>query len=161
MIQSGEIATIGYEGSNIDDFVAVLIQMGVEVLCDVRELPSSRKKGFSKTALSDRLAKVGIEYVHSKQLGDPKPGRDAARSGDLATFRQIFSSHLKRKDTKVALEELVRIAEVRKTCIMCYERDPNCCHRKLVVDNLVELRHFRVRHLGVPEGISETRNTLN
>ncbi|RED22401.1 uncharacterized protein DUF488 [Rhodopseudomonas thermotolerans] len=39
------VYTIGYEGTDIDRFVATLKAVGVEVLVDVRALPLSRKKG--------------------------------------------------------------------------------------------------------------------
>ncbi len=51
------IATIGYEGSTIEDFVAALRHASINVLIDVRELPLSRKKGFSKNQLAGVLAR--------------------------------------------------------------------------------------------------------
>ena len=42
------IFTIGYEKSTIDDFVSRLADADIDVLVDVRELPLSRKRGFSK-----------------------------------------------------------------------------------------------------------------
>jgi hypothetical protein len=47
-------------------------------LIDVRDVPLSRKPGFSKSALQANLEAHGIAYVHLKGLGDPKPGREAA-----------------------------------------------------------------------------------
>jgi uncharacterized protein (DUF488 family) len=49
------IATIGYEGSTIDDFVVALLHVSIDVLIDVRDLPLSRKKGFSKNQLAGAL----------------------------------------------------------------------------------------------------------
>jgi hypothetical protein len=69
---------IGYEGSVLEDFVATLRSAGVETLIDVRDVPLSRKPGFSKSALQANLEAHGIAYVHLKGLGDPKPGREAA-----------------------------------------------------------------------------------
>ena len=46
------IFTIGYEKSTIDEFVDRLADAEIEVLVDVRELPLSRKKGFSKNGLN-------------------------------------------------------------------------------------------------------------
>jgi uncharacterized protein (DUF488 family) len=60
------INTIGYEGSEISDFISVLKYSGVEALVDVRDLPSSRKPGFSKNTLSASVSRVGIEYIHIK-----------------------------------------------------------------------------------------------
>ena len=47
-----EIFTIGYEGIDRHQFLAWLNNYNINVVADVRNLPLSRKKGFSKTALS-------------------------------------------------------------------------------------------------------------
>lgn len=60
--QDTGLFTIGYEGRVVDSFVEDLGNAGVEVLVDVRELAQSRKRGFSKTALSALLDEAGIEY---------------------------------------------------------------------------------------------------
>ena len=56
---------------------------GVRVLADVRAVAASRRAGFSKTVLGSSLAEAGIEYVHLRDLGTPKAGRDAARKGRI------------------------------------------------------------------------------
>jgi uncharacterized protein (DUF488 family) len=43
-----QIYTIGYEGTDIERFVRTLKIVGVEQPVDVRAVPLSRKKGFSK-----------------------------------------------------------------------------------------------------------------
>jgi uncharacterized protein (DUF488 family) len=69
------IKTIGYEGTTIERFIAALQHASIDVLIDVRDLPLSRKKGFSKTSLSRPLANADIEHVHLEGLGDPQDGR--------------------------------------------------------------------------------------
>jgi uncharacterized protein (DUF488 family) len=71
--------TIGYEGTDIDRFVETLKVNGVELLADVRALPLSRKEGFSRSKLRQRVESECIAYLHLEALGDPKEGRDAAR----------------------------------------------------------------------------------
>ena len=82
--------TVGYEGADLSDFLNTLKVHKIKQIIDVRDLPLSRKRGFSKNALAAALAKIGITYLHLKALGDPKPGREAARSGDFASFRRIW-----------------------------------------------------------------------
>ncbi|MAM11599.1 MAG: hypothetical protein CML23_14285 [Rhizobiaceae bacterium] len=130
------IFTIGYEGSNIDDFIATLKAAGVEVLADVRDVTVSRKKGFSKNGLRDRLAENGIEYFHAKGLGDPKPGREAARRGDYNEFRRVFGAHMRTDTARSAFGELTKVAEEKLTCLMCFEHDPSTCHRRIVANQL-------------------------
>lgn len=129
-----DLYTIGYEGSSIDDLIGTLLALNIEVLADVRELPLSRKKGLSKNKLADRLAEVGIEYIHFRALGDPKPGRDAAKSGDYVKFEQVFLDHLSTKAAKLALNELLIVARSKKTCMMCFERCATACHRSYIAD---------------------------
>ena len=44
--------TIGYEGAVIKDFIETLRAFDIKVLVDIREVPVSRKRGFSKNALA-------------------------------------------------------------------------------------------------------------
>ncbi|MCO6177139.1 DUF488 family protein [Ciceribacter sp. RN22] len=130
------LMTIGYEGSTIDDFVRTLEVAGVQVLVDVRAVTVSRKKGFSKNRLAARLEAHGIRYVHAKDLGDPKPGREAARAGDFDTFKKIFGEHLATDSAQRAVHDVASIAKEKMTCLMCYERDPTTCHRQIVANQL-------------------------
>jgi uncharacterized protein (DUF488 family) len=130
------VYTIGYEGTDIERFVQTLKAVGVQVLADVRAVALSRKKGFSKTALRNRLAEEGIEYVHYNMLGDPKPGREAARAGQYDEFRKIYSKHLATVEAQLALKELEIAVEDKATCLLCFERDPNVCHRSIVTQAL-------------------------
>ena len=70
------IYTIGYEGIDIDDFLYLLQNHNIETVVDIRELPLSRKQGFSKNILSNHLNLKGYEYIHIPQLGCPKPIRN-------------------------------------------------------------------------------------
>lgn len=130
------VYTIGYEGTDIARFVATLLAAKVKVLADVRALAISRKKGFSKNRLREALEKVGIEYQHFVELGDPKDGRTAAREGKLDLFRKIYKTHLKTNQAQLALTNLTTIVGKSATCLMCFERDPNVCHRNIIAEQL-------------------------
>jgi hypothetical protein len=56
-----KLFTIGYEGVELKDFITALKAAGATVLLDVRELPISRRRGFSKNALKAALAEAGID----------------------------------------------------------------------------------------------------
>jgi uncharacterized protein (DUF488 family) len=148
------ISTIGYEGSEISDFVSVLKYSGVEALVDIRDLPSSRKPGFSKNSLSASVSKVGIDYIHVRPLGDPREGRLAARAGNMIKFRKIFCEHIRSPEGKVALNFVANLAKNKKICLMCFERDHKLCHRNIVVEELLKIRSLQVSHIGVPKGFS-------
>ncbi|MGX7709354.1 DUF488 domain-containing protein [Methylobacterium sp. Gmos1] len=132
------IFTIGYEGTDIDRFIGTLVDVGVETLVDVRAVTVSRKKGFSKNGLRARLEADGIKYVHLRDLGDPKPGREAARAGRYDDFRAIYTRHLSGNEAQQALTALGAIVSKQVTCLMCFERDPTVCHRSIVALALKE-----------------------
>lgn len=149
------LSTIGYERADLEDFVDTLQTAGIEVLVDIRDRAQSRRKGFSKTALSTRLADAGIRYVHYRELGDPKEGREAARAGRLKEFERIFNRVMKTKSAQNALSELeALLSDNLKICLLCYERSHSICHRKMVAEELQERTGFSPRHLGVQPGES-------
>ncbi|NQV98494.1 MAG: DUF488 domain-containing protein [Rhodospirillales bacterium] len=143
------IATIGYERSSQEDFLATLQASKIEVLVDIRDRAQSRVPGFSKTALSKAARDVGIEYIHHRALGDPKEGREAARAGLIKEFRAIFSRVMKSHDAKEALSKIEALSQSKRICLMCYERDPLNCHRKIVSDHLRNTLGCKIAHLGV------------
>lgn len=130
------VFTIGYEGSDIAAFVAELRSAGIAILVDVRAHALSRKPGFSKRVLRSLLEANGIDYTHLSQLGDPKPGREAARAGRYAEFKRVYTAHLRSSESRRALDELARIANQDTTCLLCFERDPAVCHRSLLAERL-------------------------
>lgn len=149
-----EILTIGYEGADLDSFLSTLASAGVKHLLDVRDLPVSRKRGFSKSSLSPALEAAGISYTHLKALGDPKPGREAMKRGDYQGFIAVYSAHIATENAQKALVEVANIARSTKTVLLCYERNPKECHRSLIVEQLQGRERFCVRHLGVQKSTS-------
>lgn len=149
------IATIGYEGCDLDDFIATLRKAGIDILLDVREIAGSRRKGFSKTALSEALEASGIHYIHLRGLGDPEPGREAARNGEIKKFERIFTDHMKTDRAQEDLFQATELAKDNSVCLLCFERDHNHCHRKIVAVELSAILDRDIRHLGVPQGIAK------
>ena len=143
------LSTIGYEGASLEDFIASLMEANIDILVDVRERAQSRRKGFSKTALAAALENAGIGYLHFRELGDPKEGRDAARAGNLAEFKRIYAKIIRRKAAVEALENITKISKKSNACLLCYERDPFTCHRKIITDTIERTQGIKAKHLGV------------
>lgn len=139
-----QLYTIGYEGSDVSEFVLALRNSSVKTLIDVRELPLSRKKGFSKNGLRDELEHQGIKYMHVRQLGDPKSGRIAARAGDFAKFRKIFNKHMSLEASKAALASILPVVKSGGACLLCFERSHKNCHRSIVASELELLLDIEV-----------------
>ncbi len=128
-----KIFTIGYEAATMADFLAALTAAGVERVIDVRALPLSRRPGFSKSSLAASLAEAGIDYVHLKALGTPKPGRDAAKKGDVATLEAVYAGQLGLPEAQAQAARMLELAAEKPSALLCYERDPAHCHRTLLL----------------------------
>jgi uncharacterized protein (DUF488 family) len=127
--------TVGYEGVTIDNFVATLLTNNVDCILDVRQLPLSRKPGFSKNELAQRLNRAKIQYVHLGDLGSPKPIREKLKSTrDYSAFFRKMDTYLAgRKD---AIETAYKYAMNNTCCLMCFERLAAQCHRGLVAKKI-------------------------
>jgi uncharacterized protein (DUF488 family) len=131
--------TVGYEGESIDAFVNTLLQNDVRVLCDIRRNPISRKPGFSKNKLTRALENVGINYVHIPQLGIDSNRRKNLKAKE--DYRALLAEYEKELPThRLYLAELFRLLRTReRVAIMCFEKDPDMCHRSVVRDQMVNV----------------------
>lgn len=149
-----ELSTIGYEGVHLDAFIATLKAARITKLLDVRELPISRRKGFSKSALSAALTRAGIAYQHERALGAPREVRHRLREDGnferyFADFREYLSSQ------RPLLDELAGSLSGRVT-LLCYERNAQECHRSVVVNALARRAKVGFSHLSVPHDAERT-----
>jgi len=125
--------TIGYEQATPAAVLDELERAKIDIVVDVRAVAASRKPGFSKRQLSAALDERGIAYLHLQKLGTPKEGRLAARSGDVDTLWRIYDAHVTKPEAQEELGELVALVKSgKRACLLCYERDPNNCHRTRV-----------------------------
>lgn len=130
--------TIGYESKNLDDLISLLKSHDISTLVDVREIPISRKKGFSKMVFSEYLNKNGIEYIHLKKLGSPKNIRkELKQNKDYISFFKKYIEYIQLH--KDIINDLYKIILEKNCCIMCYEDLPSKCHRKIICDEIENL----------------------
>jgi hypothetical protein len=137
------IFTIGYEQHRTPStLIDALRAAGVRRLVDVRELPLSRRRGFSKTGLASFLAEAEIGYEHVRALGNPKPYRDLYKSGRINEGAGAYRAHL-HNGSYPALIELSQTLDKTPTCLLCFEEAHDVCHRAEIVaaleDRLVDL----------------------
>lgn len=118
------ISTIGYEGLDIDAFMVLLAENDIETVVDVREMPLSRKPGFSKKTLTNILNLSGFEYIHMVKLGCPKTVRDRYRQdGDWERYTEGFLKYLETQQSSIA--ELSNLVASSGCALLCYEADFN------------------------------------
>ena len=130
------VGSAGYERHKDNrDFAQALADAGIARLVDVRELPISRRRGFGKSALMAAMAEAGIEYVHVRALGNPKPFRDLYKAGRTDEGRAAYEAFVleERQEALAALAEMLR---EKPGALMCVEHDPTTCHRTVILDAL-------------------------
>ncbi|MFH5804973.1 DUF488 family protein [Alienimonas sp. DA493] len=142
------VFTAGYTGVSVDGLIEALLEHSVQRVVDVRELPLSRRAGFSKNGLAARLAVDSIGYTHLRSLGSPRDARKRYMSDhDWPTFATAVNDHLM---TPAAVEALDRLAELvgdERCCLLCTCPAPERCHRSLVAEALAEVKRVEVVHV--------------
>jgi uncharacterized protein (DUF488 family) len=139
--------TIGYEGRTPEDLIARLHEAAIDRVVDVRELPLSRRRGFSKSSLAAALEKAGIRYDHVRALGNPKPLRDRYKSGDVTGGAREYRAHL-HNGSYPALIELADAVDDAQICLLCVEGAHDRCHRAVIAGAIAErLPRVAIVHL--------------
>jgi uncharacterized protein (DUF488 family) len=133
------IVSVGYEGRTPAELVALLQAHDVEKVIDVRELPLSRRKGFSKTPLSEVLRAAGIDYQHLRAAGNPHRHLKATPAVCLAKY----SAHLAKHPEVVAT--VTTAIDGGRVALLCFERAHDACHRsRLLAAMTARRRRFKV-----------------
>ncbi len=143
------IYTIGHSNRSINEFMDILKTFGIEVLFDVRRFPTSRKyPHFTKENLERALRNIGIEYYWMKEMGGYRGHVEGAEK--YKCFRaegyRNYAAWMETNTWKEAFRRIVSIARRKRSVIMCAERIPWRCHRKLISDALLAAG-FRVIHI--------------
>ncbi|HDJ66696.1 MAG TPA: DUF488 family protein [Nitrososphaeria archaeon] len=148
-----DVFTIGHSNRSLEDFLSLLNEKGIEALYDVRSFPTSKfVPHFSRDALSSALEAIGITYIWDRRLGGyRKFGRDVEDLGIAKCFKsqgfRAYATYLTTNPlAKEAASKLASICSKRVTAIMCKERIPWRCHRKILADYLIA-KGFKVIHL--------------
>jgi uncharacterized protein (DUF488 family) len=139
------VATIGYQGRSIDNFLDVLIKNKVQLLIDVRRNAFSRKYGYSKKQLQNILSKFDIDYHHMPELGISSQTRKGllTRQDYIKAFKQYSIQISTRPEL---IDKLVAFSEEKKIALMCYEEDPTLCHRG-VISNIMHRKGIEVKEI--------------
>jgi uncharacterized protein (DUF488 family) len=129
------VYTIGYQGRSIDQFIALALHGGVQIVVDVRETAWSHKPGFSRGPFEAALAGAGIEYVHAQFAGNPKWIRELA--DDHADLLTLYSWYLdEHAEVMDALDHLLgqALAARMPPALVCFERHAGDCHRSVLTE---------------------------
>lgn len=132
---SGEMVvyTLGTSDRTPDEFLALLADLGVEAVVDVRRFPTSRFPHFREEGLARLLQRGGFAYVH---LGET-----------LGGYRSMgYEAFVSTVEFQEGLKELEEVARVKRVVVLCAERLPWRCHRRFIGRELA--RHgFTLEHV--------------
>ena len=151
-----QLWTVGHSNRSIEQFIELLTAQKIQLLADVRRFPGSRRlPHFGQENLSKSLAEVGIDYVHFPELG----GRRKAlpNSPNSAWRNEAFRGYadfMMTQEFRAGIDRLLKLAQEKRTAIMCAEALWWQCHRSLIADYLKAAGHTVINILG-PNKIEE------
>lgn len=135
--------TMGYEGKSLEEFINLLIKNDIRLLCDVRKNPISRKFGFSKAKIQHILQTIGICYVHIPELGIESEKRTNLDTiNDYQTLFLDYEATLSDQLPYLNYAYTLLCENVRMA-LMCYEKDPQMCHRHVIRDYMISTYNIR------------------
>ena len=157
-----KIVTIGVYGFDEVSFFRALREANVDTFCDIRYRRGLRGATYSfanSQRLQERLAELGIRYIHRKDLAPTKVVRDMQAKADKATktakrkrtvledaFIEAYCAEcLEAFDAASLLDDFG--ADTRVVALFCVEREPEACHRSLVADRLAAVLKLEVEHI--------------
>ena len=142
------IWTVGHGTRPIAELLAILREVEIAALADIRSMPGSRRHPqFAQNALRDSLAGAGIAYVHLRALGglrEPRP--DSPHTALRVDAFRGYADHMSSAEFARDLAALEELARSEPTAYMCAETDWTRCHRRMLSD-LLSVRGWDVTHL--------------
>ncbi len=132
--------SIGHSNRSLAELLALLQANGIEALADIRQFTRSRANPqFNAETFAPALSENGIAYGHIAALG----GRRSSKLKDSPNglwehpaFRS-YADYALTDAFEGGLAQLLKIAETKRTAMMCAEAVWWRCHRRIVSDYLV------------------------
>ncbi|MCE4627591.1 MAG: DUF488 domain-containing protein [Desulfurococcales archaeon] len=149
------IYTLGHSTRRLGEVLRILRRAGATTVVDVRRWPSSRRSPwFSRESLERALPAEGIKYVWlGEELGGYRRlGRDVPEGVPLPDcyesegFKAYAAYILTSPRAQRALGLIEDLARRSPVVILCSEKLPWRCHRKIIAEVLSHRGH-RVVHI--------------
>ena len=154
---SASIYTIGHSRHSIDAFIALLKQIHIECVVDVRGQPYSRHNPqFNRELFAGCLRAEGIGYTWSgKHLsGRPREARFYGPRGEV-----LWGKLMAIPEFHAALDLIAAEAQSRRLALVCAEEDPTRCHRRFLLAPPLAKRGLEILHLR-GDGRTESESVL-
>ncbi|RPI15126.1 MAG: DUF488 family protein [Ignavibacteriae bacterium] len=144
------LATIGYEGLSIDEYLNKLLCNNIEVIFDVRKNPVSMKFGFSKQILKKYLNKLDIAYIHIPQLGiESNKRKNLKCENDFHLLFKEYEEKVIPTNTQYINKIIEAFNKYNRIALMCFESYHLSCHRHKIIEAIVKLPSWsnKILHL--------------
>ena len=140
--------TVGHSNRSLEALLDLLVSAGVETLIDVRAHPGSRHNPqFDEAKLRRGVESAGITYHWAgRQLGGRRSPRPDSPHRALEPAVRGYADYMQSDAFAQAATQLLRLAATAPAVILCAERLPEQCHRRLIADYLT-LQGAKVIHL--------------
>ena len=139
--------TLGHSNHEMEAWLALVRQHGVEVVVDTRSSPYSKYvPQFDKGLIERSLERAGVRYIF---LGEELGGRPANPAYYDTKGRVLYSRLRNDERFKAAIVRLETGMERFRVALVCGEEDPAHCHRRLLIGRvLCEHGHIMVHIRG-------------
>ena len=157
-----KIVTVGVYGFTEEAFFEALRNAEVDSFCDIRQrrgLRGSKYAFANSRRLQERLAEMGIRYLHRKDLAPTKALRRRQEEADSAdgvakrqrkTLSPAFVDAYREEilGTFAPQSLLADLAEdARVIALFCVEAEPAACHRSIVAEKLQHELDLEIEHI--------------
>jgi uncharacterized protein (DUF488 family) len=143
------LLTFGHGAASADQMVSLLRGAGVSMVIDVRTVPASRRHPHvARTEIRRWLPEAGIGYRWDKRLGGlRKPEPDSPDVACQVDSLRGYAGHMRTAGFLAAADQVLALAGVRGTAVMCAESLWWRCHRRMLADFICAARGVPVFHL--------------
>lgn len=147
-MQTPTLYTIGHGNRSIGELISLLQERNIQALVDIRAQPHSRRfPHFSMDPLRESLDSAGIQYHWAgRHLGGRRTAQTDSSHQALQEGLRGYADHMLTDTFHKAATQLVNMAAKTNLAILCAERLPQDCHRRLIADYLT-LQGVEVIHL--------------
>ena len=145
-LQTRTCFTIGHGNYPTDLFIDAVRSAGIDTIIDVRSTPYSRfNPHFNRENLEKFLKESAINY---RFMGDRLGGRYTDPS---VLFPDGTVDYRKVQETKLFKEGIGRLLAIisggRKIALMCAEKEPERCHRFVLISPVLQSKGISVVHI--------------
>jgi uncharacterized protein (DUF488 family) len=145
------IYTLGFTKKTAQEFFSILKENNISTLVDIRLNNTSQLAGFAKgNDLKYFLKEIcNINYIHDTELAPTKEILDNYKNKKISwnEYENLFNKLLIQRHIKNHLA-IKYNNKYEKFCFLCSELKPNNCHRRLVVEYILNnINDIKIKHL--------------